>query len=510
MQIGSVSVILGVVIVGVVLVTWVGIQGGAGASKTFEGWALNSRLMGTVLVWFLLGTEIYTAFTFLGLAGFAYARGGGVFYNVGTNNVGYALGFFILPAIWLLGKRFSYVTQSDFIAGRYQSRGLGIFVAICTAIIMIAYIDLNIEGLGAILHITMGGLINLTQSEVIGFAVLAVSVFFGGIRGNAWQSVIKDILMFIAIGALFFVVPLRFFGGFGPMFHRLATEIPQRITMPGPHKLGEGWFITTALLTGLGMWMWPQWFSVAFTARSPRTLKLQAVFMPFYQLVKVAVIGIGFAAIIIFAGEKVAGNNVVMTLAVRAFPTWFLAIFTLAAVLSALIPAGPIIVTSCTLLARNLYAQFRPSATQPDILRISRLLVFPVTAAALYLAIVAPALIVVVLLVAYDFIAQLVPAVVIGGIFWRRATLPGALSGIIVGWVLSAFLLITKHDPIFGLNAGFVALCANAVVFFVVSLLTKPVDSAFLDNFFETLSPGKSPASKVPVGTRASTSPTQS
>jgi solute:Na+ symporter, SSS family len=125
MNIDATSAILGVVVVGVLFVTWVGIRGGASASKNFEGWVLNNRLMGSVLVWFLLGAEIYTAFTFLGLAGFPYARGGGVFYNIGTNDVGYAAGFFILPAFWLLGKRFGYVTQADFIAGRYQSPGSG-------------------------------------------------------------------------------------------------------------------------------------------------------------------------------------------------------------------------------------------------------------------------------------------------------------------------------------------------------------------------------------------------
>src|SRR5208283_1737861 len=136
------------IVLGVVLL---GIQGGTKASRTLEGWVVNNRGMGPVMTWFLLGTEVYTAFTFLGLAGFAYARGGGVFYNVATNDVGYALGFFVLPAVWLLGRRFGFVTQADFISGRYQSRALGIFVAFCTALIMIAYVDLNIEGLGAVI-----------------------------------------------------------------------------------------------------------------------------------------------------------------------------------------------------------------------------------------------------------------------------------------------------------------------------------------------------------------------
>ncbi|HKM64238.1 MAG TPA: hypothetical protein VJY39_17285 [Acidisphaera sp.] len=310
------QIVLGVVLLGVLLVTWLGIQGGTKASRTLEGWVVNNRGMGPVMTWFLLGTEVYTAFTFLGLAGFAYARGGGVFYNVATNDVGYALGFFVLPAVWLLGRRFGFVTQADFISGRYQSRALGIFVAFCTALIMIAYVDLNIEGLGAVISVLLEGRVDLTEAEVLGFVILTLAVFFGGIKGSALQSAVKDILMFVSIATLFVVVPLTYFGDFGTMFQRLATEVPARITMPGPTgKLGLSWFVTTVLLTGFGQWMWPQWFNVAYTGRGPRTLKLQAVFMPFYQLVKVAVITVGFAAILIFASHPVPGNNVVMLLA---------------------------------------------------------------------------------------------------------------------------------------------------------------------------------------------------
>lgn len=486
MNISPLDYVLGFVTIGVLFVTWIGVLSGRAASTTLEGWMVNDRQMGPFLTWFLLGTEIYTAFTFLGLAGFAYAKGGGAFFSVAANDVGYALGYLILPMIALIGRRFGHVTQSDFIEGRYQSRLLGILVAFCSAIIMIAYIDLNIEGLGAILAVLTDHRLNLISADTIGFAILAIAVFFGGIRGNAWQSMIKDLLMFIAIGGLFFIVPFRFFGGFGPMFHRMIVEIPHRITMPGPTgKLGLGWFATTILLTGFGQWMWPQWFNIAYSARDGRTLKLQAVFMPFYQLVKVAVITIGFAAILIFATQKVAGNEVVMLLAQRTFPTWFLAVFALAAVLSAIVPAGPIVMMSCTLLAHNVYAKLRPDVRPRAVFTLSRFLVFLVTFAALILAVVAHSLIVIVILVAFDFIAQLLPAVVIGGLFWRRATTAGTLAGLITGWALSFIFLFSGRAQIWHMNAGFVALIANIIVFVLVSLVTKPVPATYLDHFLK-------------------------
>ncbi len=110
----------------------------------------------------------------------------------------------------LIGRRFGHVTQSDFIADRYQSPALGILITFCSAIIMIAYIDLHIEGLGAILNVLTEHRLNVIDAEIVGFLVLSVAVFFGGIRGNAWQSVIKDVLMFGSIAALFFCFPVSF------------------------------------------------------------------------------------------------------------------------------------------------------------------------------------------------------------------------------------------------------------------------------------------------------------
>ena len=492
------SWVLVFVVLGVALVGWIGIRSGRGASRTLEGWMVNDRKMGPFLTWFLLGTEIYTAFTFLGLAGLAFTAGGAAFYNVATNDVGYALGFFVLPAISVIGRRFRHVTQSDFVADRYQSRALGIVVAFCSAIIMIAYIDLNIEGLGAVLNVLSEHRINVLTAEIIGFLVLCLAVFFGGIRGNAWQSVIKDVLMFASLAALFFVVPYRFFGGFGPMFDQMVTKIPQHITLPGPtHKFGLTWLATTILLTGVGQWMWPQWFNVAYSARGSRTLKAQAVFMPFYQFVKVGVITIGFAAVIIFAGQKVSGNDVVMLLARQVFPLWFLALFALAAVLSAIVPAGPIIMMSCTLLSHNVYAKLVPSASPATVFTLSRWLVFVVTFLALVLAVVAHALIALILLAAYNFIAQLVPGILIGGLFWRRATTAGVAAGLGVGWALSLYFLLAGKGVIWGMNSGFIALLANGVVFCLVSLMTKPVPREILDTFMTGAAQRRKPATAL-------------
>jgi solute:Na+ symporter, SSS family len=448
-------------------------------NDNLEGWLVHHRGMGSVLLWFLLGSEIYTAFTFQGLAGYAYTKGAAGLYNVAQNDLSYAIAFLVLPCIWVLGKKYGYVTQADFVAHRYGSKALGTFVALSTGLIMIAYIDLNIEGLSAIFKVMGGDAVSPVWGNVLGFLVLAAAVFIGGIRGNAFQSVVKDLLMFVAVAAVFVAVPLHYFGGFGHMYATFSDKIPQYFQLPPAKasKLGPMWLFTTVLMTGLGQWMWPQWFGTAFTATTPRTLKRQAVFMPFYQLVKLAMVIVGLAAVIAL-GTKLDGNNVVMMIMKQLFPGWVLLVCVVAGMLAAIVPAGPIVMTSASLLARNVVQSLRPATTDRTVFWLTRALVFPLTAVALVISLVAPALIVSVLLVAYAFIAQLFPGVIIGGLLWTRATKQGMFTGVITGWLVSGGLMLTGHDPFDGVNAGLIGLVANLVVFMAVSLVTRPTGAA--------------------------------
>jgi solute:Na+ symporter, SSS family len=452
---------------------------GRASSGNLEGWLVHHRGMGSLLLWFLLGSEIYTAFTFQGLAGYSYSKGAAGFYNVAQNDVAYAAAFLILPCLWALGKKYGYLTQADFVAHRYGSRALGVFVALSTALIMVAYIDLNIEGLSAIFRVIGGNAISPVLGNVLGFFILAAAVFIGGIRGNAIQSVVKDVLMFVAVAAVFIAVPLHYFGGFGAMYRSFSTTIPRDFQIPSAtaHKFGAAWLISTVVMTGLGQWMWPQWFGTAFTASSPRALKRQAVFLPFYQIVKVAVLVVGFAAIIAL-GTGLNGNDVVMRIMRQVFPGWMLIVLVLAGLLAAIVPAGPIIMTSASLLSRNVVQALRPATADRTVFWLTRALTFPLTGLALLVSLAFPALIVSVLLVAYALIAQLFPGIVVGGIFWPRATKAGVLAGLLTGWGISGALMLTGNDPVAGISAGFVGLAANLLVFVAVSLATSPAGAA--------------------------------
>ena len=113
-----------------------------------------------------------------------------------------------------------------------------------------------------------------------------------------------------------------------------------------------------------------------------------------------------------------------------------------------------------------------------EVAKLAKVMVVVITAIALYFAIHSSTTLVQLLLLAYAGIAQFFPGVVLG-LFWKRVTMTGVFAGLVIGVVTTALLLLSKHDPFFGLNAGFVALSVNFAVTVGVSAVTPVQASGF-------------------------------
>ncbi len=111
-----------------------------------------------------------------------------------------------------------------------------------------------------------------------------------------------------------------------------------------------------------------------------------------------------------------------------------------------------------------------------------RLGVVAIGAAAYWLSIFGAAGIIALLVGAYGSIAQFVPAVY-GALLWRRATKSGAIAGLIVGIAVNYYYQIVADVTPLDMNAGFIGLLCNIVVFVAISMLTRPVPEALADEY---------------------------
>jgi SSS family solute:Na+ symporter len=340
---------------------------------------------------------------------------------------------------------------------------------------------LQLTGLVIIVEVASFEGIGRTPAMLVAFALVAAFVWFSGVRAVAWVSVLKDLLLLGAAVTIGVAVPHIYYGGIGPMFAALARARPAHLTMLGATaNQGHAWFISTVLLTSFGFYMWPQAMGSSFTAKSGDTQRRNSVLLPLYTITLPLIFFVGFAAILIVPGLK-NGDLSLLTVVRQTFPAWFLGLIGGAGALTAMVPADMQILTAATLFAKNLYRPiFAPSMTDGQVGRLARVMVLVITAIALYFAIYSSTAIVALLLLGYAGVTQFFPSVGLG-LFSRRVATAGVFAGMAVGVATAPLLMLSKHDPFLGLNAGFVALCLNFLVVGVVSLLTSGQTSLFAE-----------------------------
>ena len=256
-----------------------GIYARRGHTMNLEQWSLGGRGFGTIFVFLLMAGEIYTTFTFLGGSGWAYGKGAPAFYIVWYMIVAYTMSYFLLPLVWLYAKDQPLVSQVDFFVRTYDTRALGVLVAVVTVAACVPYLVLQLKGLGIIVSEASYGSIAPTTAVWAGGAGLVAFVVASGVRGSAWTAVVKDLMI---LGAAVFVgvyLPLHYYGSYGAMFTAIEAAHPAFFVLPD-RGMSPSWFVSTVLLSGFGFYMWPHSFATVYTAKEAKVFRKNAVMMP--------------------------------------------------------------------------------------------------------------------------------------------------------------------------------------------------------------------------------------
>jgi SSS family solute:Na+ symporter len=464
------------------LALWLGVRARRGRAMSLEQWSVGGRGFGTVLVFLLMAGEIYTTFTFLGGSGWAYGKGAPAFYILCYGALAYAMSYFLLPAIWRYAKENALVSQADFFVSKYRSPGLGVLVSLVSVAAMVPYLVLQLKGLGLIVSEASYGAISAGAAIWMSSIALVVYVIISGVHGSAWTAVVKDVLILVVAVALGVYLPLHHYGGFEPMFRAIEQAQPGFLTLPDT-GMSATWLISTVILTALGFYMWPHTFGSAYTARDENVFRKNAVIMPLYQLVLLFVFFTGFAAILTVPGLTGSDADLaLLRVSKLTFDPWVVGTIGAAGLLTALVPGSMILMSLSTILAKNVYAKMVPTASERTVALLARSLVPVIALVAVYFTFRGGDTLVMLLLMGYNFVTQLFPALLLSLGRTPFATRAGAYAGIIAGEVTVAYLTITGStmatlfptwpEVIRDLNVGIVAMVVNVVVLVGVSLAT--------------------------------------
>jgi solute:Na+ symporter, SSS family len=433
---------------------------------------VGGRSFGTILLWVLMAGEIYTSFTFLGAAGWAYGFGAPAYYILAYGSCAYVIGYFLLPAIWRVGKERSLLTSPDFFADRYDSRALGVMTAVIQFVVMVPYVTLQLSGLQLLLKIAGYGTFDATVAVCCAFVLIALFVFTAGLHGTAWASIVKDTLVLGAVAFAGIVIPAHFFGSWARAIDQVLRVHPEHLTLVtgmAPH--GTIWYVSTVLLTATGFFMAPPAMSAAYSARSEQTLRRNAMLLPLYQVVMLLVFFAGLAALLIVPGlHGPAVDQSFLLVVQRYYPPWVLGFVAAAGALAALVPASALLLGAASIFAKNVLGAFGIATGDRERMLATRILVLVVAVLALGFWLTEQKTLVELILMYYNGITQFMPGAV-AAFVWRRATAWGVAAGILVGLGLAVGLTAANLSP-WGINTGFVALLGNVAVLLAVSVLT--------------------------------------
>ncbi|OXM60748.1 sodium:solute symporter family protein [Amycolatopsis vastitatis] len=461
--------ILAFTLAGIVLIGVLGFVGRRRPAADLAEWTVGGRRFGAVTMWFLQAGEVFTTFTFLGMAGLAFSGGVAAMYALPYVPIAYVILFFLAKRLWTMGKDRGYLTQGDFLEDRYSSRTLGTLSAVLGVVFVLPYLQLQITGLGLIVRLVTGDTASGTLSMVAGSVLVVAFVLWAGLRGVAATSYFKDGIMLAALVVLIIAVPTHFAGGIPAVFHKIEQLHPEKLIVHSGAN-DHVWFVTSMLVSaiGVGLMTLPHSWPALMSARDPKVLRRNYAWMPVYELCLLLPMIVGFAAILVVPKGS-DPNGVLLTLSKDALPGWVTGIIVVAATATAMVPAAGILIGISSLVARNI-ARVRSGRGQ---FWINHGTVVLASTLALVLGIFRPDLLANLLLLTYSGSVQLAPANLLG--FLRRVPVGKGpvLAGLVAGELVVVWLTFVDTHLAGTVNVGLLGLGANVVVLALAAVVER-------------------------------------
>ena len=496
----------------------VGVLAGRKGSGGTDDFVAGERAFGPLVMYFVFGATIFSAYALLGTPQRVVAKGSDTFYVLASGATGLVPMFFWGARVRRIGAREHFVTQAEMFGARFESPAVTMMMGLATMVAFLPYLVIQLKGAGIVMHAVTGWPAPLGAAVV--YAVVLVYVLAGGVRGVGWTNVIQGVVMLVAVWVIGLWLPSELFGSVGAMFDEVARTHPEYLTLPGPEaRTPVSRYSSEVLLTILGLTMWPHMFMKCFTARSARLVQRSVVFYPTFLFFLLPLMFLGYVAVL--QGGP-ADDSVLLWLvdlvegrALHPVLYAFVSFAILAASMStgdALLHAGgsivvrdvlvPLesrtrvgwVVTALRRLVRGL-PRDDPAPLVDDDLAQTRairavVVVLALGALALFTSPAGGTSVVDLLLLAYAMPLQFLPVVMLG-LYWRRANTVGACAGLGAGLVtVFVLFVVQKSAPALAaainpleLEIGLIGLVVNTLAMVIFSLAGERPSDALLRRF---------------------------
>jgi SSS family solute:Na+ symporter len=448
-----------------------------------DEWGLGGRRFGTVITWFLLGGDLYTAYTFIAVPALVFGVGALGFFALPYTIIVYPLIFMVMPRLWTVCRANGYATPADFVRGRYGSRPLALVIALTGLLATMPYIALQLVGM----QVVLGALgVSGDWPLILAFVILAAYTYQSGLRAPALIAIVKDGLIYLTVLVAIIYIPSKL-GGFGAIFDAAEKALPTHTPKPGAlipaGADAQIAYATLAFGSALALFLYPHAITAVLSAKSAQTVRRNTALLPAYSFVLGLIALLGYMAI----AREIKPSNPnfsVPDLFLNMFPSWFVGVAFAAIAIGALVPAAVMSIAAANLFTRSVYKEYiRPQASHADEARTAKIVSLLVKVGALVIIVTLPTKYAIELqLLGGVWILQTLPAIVVGLYSrWlhRWALVAGWAVGMTVGTLMAQSQDFAPTYPLellgTKINAytGIFALAANLVVTLTLTVVLR-------------------------------------
>jgi SSS family solute:Na+ symporter len=418
--------------------------------SSVEEWGLGGRRFGTVVTWFLIGGDLYTAYTFVAVPALLFGTGAAGFFAVPYTIAVFPLVMFVAARMWSVCHENGYATAADFVRGRHGSSILALLVAITGIVATMPYIALQLTGIRAVIEtIGIGG----DWPLWVAFVVLAAYTFTSGLRAPALVAFVKDILIYVMVLVAVIYIPYKL-GGYDVIFHGAKSALAAKgysTLLTGSQYLG---YTTLALGSALALFLYPHAVTGVLASRSRDVVKKNMSLLPAYSLMLGFIALLGYMALAAHVkpvggtAAKPDTTTIVPVLFNSEFPHWFAGIAFGAIVIGALVPAAIMAIAAANTFARDIYKPYiRPSASDREEGLVSQIVSVILKLGAV--AVIVSLKVTFALefqLIGGVIVIEILPAVVLG-LYTRWFHRWALVIGWVVGMGLSVYMLYVTKSP---------------------------------------------------------------
>jgi solute:Na+ symporter, SSS family len=450
-------------------------------------WGLGGRRFGPWISWFLIGGDLYTAYTVIAVPSLVYAVGAYGFFAVPYTILIYPLLYTTFPRLWAVAHRKNYLTAADYVLGRYGNTWLELAVAFTGILATMPYIALQLVGMEKVIDALGFEGHGLTSHLplTIAFVILALYTYRSGLRAPAMIAFVKDIMIYVFVIAVVIVVPMKL-GGYSAIFDAAGAAFAKKVAASGGKVtagllLAQGQivpFITLALGSSFALLMYPHSMTGVLSARNGNTIRINAIALPAYSVMLGLIALMGYmahAAAVHVANPQDAVPHLILNL----FPDWFVGFCFAAIAIGALVPAAIMSIGAANTFTRNIWKPFvHPQIGAREEAGLAKLMSLIVKVGALAFILFVPTKFALDLqLLGGMWMAQVFPAVIFG-LYTRWFSGWGLFAGWATGMGLGTWLAWTPGawvpvHAIFGSSFivynGVTAMLANILVALLLS-----------------------------------------